>query len=161
MNTAHHVVLRTALLALALSLVACERGSKAPTASAAGETDLVRTTTLATGARLYAANCAECHGPQAQGHPDWQNAASGGFVAAPPLDASGPLMQRSHAALVATVQKGVQRTGVPVMPAWQGRLSDAEIDAIFAWVFSQWPSDAYAAWRSANAPPATASAHPQ
>lgn len=142
-----------------LSLIACERGADVPASMPAS--DPAQAMTLADGARLYGEHCAECHGPQAQGHPDWQNAASGEFVAAPPLDASGPLPRRSHAALLASVKQGVQRNGVPVMPAWQGRLADAEIEAIFAWIFAQWPPAEYAAWRSAIARPATASVHPQ
>lgn len=155
------LVLRVCVLsACCVFFAACERsGGKG--ATGAPQAAAVAPVALETGARLYAEHCAECHGPQGQGHPDWQNAASGGFVAAPPLDTSGPLPQRSHAALIDTVKAGVQRNGVPVMPAWQGRLADADIDAIFAWIFSQWPPAQYAAWRTANARPATASTHPQ
>lgn len=154
-------VLRLCVLSAAcVLLAACERSADKG-ATGAPQAEAVASVALEIGARLYAEHCAECHGPQAQGHPDWQNAASGGFVAAPPLDASGPLPQRSHAALIATVKAGVTRNGVPIMPAWQGRLADADIDAIFAWIFSQWPPAQYAAWRTANARPATASAHPQ
>ena len=140
-------------------LAACERAPQE--ATTALPTMQAHNTQLDTGARLYREHCAECHGPQGQGHPDWQNAASGGFVAAPPLDASGPLPQRRESVLINTVRAGIQRNGVPVMPAWQGRLADADIEAIFAWIFSQWPPAQYAAWRTANARPATASAHPQ
>ena len=161
MSVSVPIALRAFILgACCLSVAACERNADNG-ATGAPAADAVASVALETGGRLYAEHCAECHGPQAQGHPDWQNAASGGFVAAPPLDASGPLPQRSHAALIATVKTGVTRNGVPVMPAWQGRLTDADIDAIFAWIFSQWPPAQYADWRTANAPPATASAHPQ
>lgn len=146
--------------ALCMASAACDRAADV-TSTDAAQTGPVRSAALDTGARLYAEHCAECHGPRAQGHPDWQSAASGGFVAAPPLDASGPLRQRSQAALIDTVKAGVTRNGVPVMPAWQGRLADADIDALFAWIFSQWPPAQYAAWRTANARPATAGAHPQ
>lgn len=145
-----------------LSFAACERGLDAPVRAAPQAGPMATATAaLETGARLYAEHCAECHGPAGQGHPDWQNTASGGFAAAPPLDGTGPLPQRSRASLIRSVRMGVQRDGVPTMPAWQGRLSAADIDAVFAWIFSQWPPAQYAAWRSANAQPATASAHPQ
>lgn len=151
------------IAAIGWVLGACDRGRDT---SASGSTESARDSRfpaeqLVIGERLFGENCAECHGPQGQGHPDWQNAASGGFIAAPPLDASGPLPRRSHAALVAAVKAGVQRNGVPVMPAWQGRLADAEIEAIFAWVFLQWPAAQYETWRAANVRPAVAGTHPQ
>lgn len=146
---------RAPIVLLALFAGACER---APV-SAPGA-DAVAIAPGAAGGRLYAQHCAECHGPQAQGHPDWQNAAAGGFVAAPPLDASGRLPQRTAADVVQTIKTGVRRNDIAVMPAWQGRLGDADIDAVLAWLLSQWPPAQAAAWRNAQAQPAAA-AHPQ
>lgn len=148
-----------ALSAICFALAACERSANVT--PRVPQTEPVSSAALETGGRLYADNCAQCHGPIAQGHPDWQNAAAGGYVAAPPLDATGPLPQRSRAALVATIKAGVQRNGEPIMPAWQGRLSDADIDAILAWVLAQWPAAQYEVWRAANTAAASASTHPQ
>ncbi|MHB8743297.1 MAG: c-type cytochrome [Sulfuricaulis sp.] len=103
---------------------------------------------LSRGARLYQENCAECHGPEAQGHPDWRNPQ---VVAAPPLDGSGNAWKRKKQDLIAVIKNGASRQGVPAMPAWQGRLSDQDIEDIMTWFQSLWPADVYARWRQDNA----------
>ncbi len=105
------------------------------------------------GARLYQEHCAQCHGPEAQGHPDWQNPQ---VVAAPPLDGSGIVWKRSKRELVAIIRNGAKRGNQPVMPGWQGRLSDREIEDIITWFQALWPAEVYERWRKANqdaAPP--------
>jgi len=106
---------------------------------------------LVRGAQLYQENCAQCHGPEAQGHPDWQNPQ---VIAAPPLDGSGNAWKRSRQDLIAIVKNGASRDGVPAMPAWSGRLSDQDIENIIAWFQALWPADVYDRWRKANAEPA-------
>ncbi len=106
---------------------------------------------LVRGARLYQENCAQCHGPEAQGHPDWQNPQ---VIAAPPLDGSGNAWKRSRQDLIAIIKNGASRNGVPAMPAWNGRLSDQDIADITAWFQALWPADVYENWRKANAQPA-------
>jgi len=108
--------------------------------------------TLVRGARLYQENCAQCHGPEAQGHPDWQNPQ---VIAAPPLDGSGNVWKRSRNDLIAIVKNGASRNGVPAMPGWNGRLSDQDIEDITAWYQALWPADVYSNWRKANAQPAS------
>ncbi|MHB8623267.1 MAG: c-type cytochrome [Sulfuricaulis sp.] len=103
---------------------------------------------LSRGARLYQENCAECHGPEAQGHPDWRNPQ---VVAAPPLDGSGNAWKRKKQDLIAVIKNGVSRQGEPAMPTWQGRLNDQDIEDIIAWFQSLWPADIYARWRQDNA----------
>lgn len=99
------------------------------------------------GARLFDEHCAQCHGPEAQGHPDWQNPQ---VVAAPPLNGTGNDWKRSRAQLVAIIKNGAMRKGTPVMPAWSGRLSDQEIDDIISWFQALWPPEVYATWRKTN-----------
>lgn len=106
---------------------------------------------LARGVALYQEHCAQCHGPEAQGHPDWNTPTDGSFVAAPPLNGTGNDSGRSKQELVATIRQGVSRNGVPVMPAWQGRLKDEEMESILAWLQSLWPPEVYARWHKANA----------
>lgn len=104
-------------------------------------------TALNRGARLFEQHCAQCHGPEAQGHPDWQNPK---VVAAPPLNGTGNEWKRSRAQLVAVIKNGAKRGNTPVMPAWNGRLSEQEIDEIIAWFQALWPPETYATWRKAN-----------
>ena len=100
------------------------------------------------GARLYQEHCAQCHGPEAQGHPDWQNPQ---VVAAPPLDGSGNEWKRKRSELIAIVKKGMTRNNEPVMPAWGERLSDQEIEDIVAWFQALWPMEVYDRWLKVNA----------
>lgn len=106
---------------------------------------------VARGALLYEQHCAQCHGPEAQGHPDWNTPSDGSFVAAPPLNGTGNDSARSKQELVATIQHGVSRNGVPVMPAWRGRLENEEVESVLQWLQSLWPPETYARWHKANA----------
>ena len=103
---------------------------------------------VANGAKLFQQYCAECHGPDAQGHPDWQNPK---LTAAPPLNGEGHAHQRTQQQLVMIVKQGARRSGKDVMPAWKGRLSDEEIGDIVIWFQALWPSDVYKQWQKANA----------
>jgi mono/diheme cytochrome c family protein len=105
------------------------------------------------GARLFEENCAQCHGPQAQGHPDWQTPNDGSFAAAPPLNGTGNDWQRSRAELTATIRNGVRRKSdkVDVMPAWKGRLSERDIEDVINWMQSLWSPEVYEAWSKAQA----------
>lgn len=142
------------LTAMAVWLLACERKQPAPApAPQAPSTSLPSVqpapslAALNRGAKLFQEHCAQCHGPEAQGHPDWQTP---GVVAAPPLNGTGNDWKRSRAELVAVIANGVQRNGVPVMPAWKDRLSEAEMNDVIAWFQALWPPDVYARWQRAN-----------
>lgn len=108
---------------------------------------LVSIEAVAAGARLYLEHCAQCHGPEAQGHPDWQNPQ---VTAAPPLNGTGNEWKRSKRELVAVIKQGLKKNGEPVMPGWQGRLSDQEIEQIISWLQALWPPDVYERWQKAN-----------
>jgi len=106
---------------------------------------------LASGARVFQEHCAQCHGPDAQGHPDWERLSKTNFPAAPPLDGSGNDWKRKKQELVAAITNGITRNGLPVMPGWKGRLSDQEIEDVIVWFQALWPEDVYDRWRKANA----------
>jgi mono/diheme cytochrome c family protein len=105
------------------------------------------------GARLFEEHCVVCHGPQAQGHPDWQTPSDGSFAAAPPLNGTGNDWKRSRTELAATIQNGVRRKSdkVDVMPAWKGRLSEGDIEDMLNWLQSLWPADVYETWTKTQA----------
>src|SRR3989338_2633697 len=90
------------------------------------------------GARVYQEHCAQCHGPDAQGHPDWQNPK---VAAAPPLNGSGNDWKRTKAELVEVVLNGVKRDGVPVMPSWKGRVNEQEVEDVITWFQALWPAE--------------------
>jgi mono/diheme cytochrome c family protein len=154
-----------AALAMLVLLAACERRaheeprSPAPTpapqtgptaSTSASATPQFSTQSLSRGAALYAENCLQCHGPEAQGHPDWQTAGKGEFIAAPPLNGTGNASKRTRAQLIATIKNGASRDGTPAMPAYKDRLTDADIDSIIAWLQTLWSPDVYQQWLKAN-----------
>jgi mono/diheme cytochrome c family protein len=140
-------------VAVVLLLVsACNREeSAAPSRKIILEQDRpFSTESLMRGARLFQEKCALCHGPEAQGHPDWRNRQ---VVAAPPLNGNGNEWMRRQQDMVAIIKYGAKRNGDQVMPAWQGRLTDKEILDIITWYQALWPADVYERWRKANAAP--------
>ena len=143
-----HKFMRMTCLALATAvLAACSNEAPAPSA-AGGRFDAA---SIARGAALYDEHCAQCHGPQAQGHPDWQTPSDGSFAAAPPLNGSGNDWKRSRGELIAVIRDGVKRKGgEAVMPGWEPRLNARDIDDIVAWFQSLWPPQVYESWYKAN-----------
>lgn len=137
---------------LLLGLAGCEqRQSQAlpPSPARAPVIDAVPTLArLERGARLFQEHCAQCHGPEAQGHPDWQTP---GVIAAPPLNGTGNEWKRSRAEIVQVILHGAARDGVPVMPAWKGRLGTEDVNDVIAWFQALWPADVYNRWKHADA----------
>lgn len=141
---------RATLLLAVLALAACGGGGGKPVAATpvAAVTAPVRMTDaaqLARGAQIYKANCAVCHGANAEGAPHWQRPGPDGKYPPPPLDASGHAWHHPQAALKMTIREGTLRLGGN-MPAWQDKLSDQDIDAVIAWMQSIWPEEIYRAW---------------
>ena len=99
------------------------------------------------GARLYQKQCAQCHGPEAQGHPDWENPQ---VAAAPPLNGTGNEWKLKKSEIVSIIKNGTSKDGMPVMPAWRGRLTDEEIGDIISWFQALWPAEVFENWRKAN-----------
>ena len=98
---------------------------------------------IAQGRQVYEAQCAACHGAELQGQPDWRTPLPSGRLPAPPHDASGHTWHHSDAVLFRIVKEG---TAAIVgggyesdMPGFGDVLSDAEIDAVLAYIKSTWP----------------------
>lgn len=104
---------------------------------------------VARGAKLYQMNCAECHGSEAQGHPDWRQRDADGMFPPPPLNGTGHAWHHPKPVLHDVIANG-SPGGQGRMPAWRGKLDDEEIDAIIAWFQSKWPDQVYAAWARMN-----------
>jgi mono/diheme cytochrome c family protein len=137
------------MTAAVLFVAAC--GKQEPDKAAAPASQAQRpftTETLFSGVRLFHEHCAQCHGPEAQGHPDWQNPA---VAAAPPLNGTGNVWRRGKQDMIDVIKNGVKRNGEPVMPAWKGRLTDREIEDIINWYQALWPPEVFERWRKANA----------
>lgn len=135
------------LLGLTLWLTGCKQDVSAPFPgpTAVGGEETVSLAALNRGARLFQEHCAQCHGPEGQGHPDWQTP---GVVAAPPVNGTGNDWKRSQAELVAIIKEGANRGGVQIMPGWKERMTDAEVADVIAWFQALWPQEVYAKWRT-------------
>ncbi|HSW52892.1 MAG TPA: cytochrome c [Sulfuricaulis sp.] len=100
---------------------------------------------VARGGDIYKANCAACHGANAEGAPNWHVRGPDGKLPPPPLDASGHAWHHPSAWLRDMIRQGsVARGGN--MPAWEGKLSDDDIAAVIAWIQSRWPEEIYRSW---------------
>lgn len=124
--------------ALAWALGACDRAGRPGSAAQAPSIEL--------GRRVYDEQCAACHGRELEGQPDWRTRRADGKLPAPPHDASGHTWHHPDAVLFEIVKHGVQRFAganyASDMPAYEGKLSDAEIRAVIAYVKSRWPEQA-------------------
>lgn len=146
------------VLAALLALSACDRGETPPTpdpaqpptpkVEAAQAATVVRVTDpaiLARGRQVFAQNCAQCHGAQAQGAPNWQRRAADGRYPPPPLNGTGHAWHHPTAALEQVIKEGTIKIGGN-MPPWKDKLSDEDIEAVIAWFQSLWPQEIYEAW---------------
>ena len=144
------VLVSTALIALS----ACERDQPDPKArwtdttapaNAPAPARWYTSEQVASGALLYAQNCASCHKPNAEGTADWMKRDANGNLPPPPLNGTAHTWHHPLSILRTVVSRG----GAPVggsMPAFGDKLSPQEIDAILAWVQSHWSDRIYALW---------------
>ncbi|MCI0506462.1 MAG: cytochrome c [Gammaproteobacteria bacterium] len=100
---------------------------------------------LALGQQVYVANCAVCHGDNAQGASNWQQRNPDGTFPPPPLNGTGHSWHHSTEILYDVIANGSQ-PGQGNMPAWKDRLTKEQIDAVIIWFQSLWPDQVYAAW---------------
>ena len=101
---------------------------------------------LRVGARIYAQQCAACHGAKGEGQPDWRDRGPDGLLPAPPHDASGHTWHHPDEQLFAITKQGLARLiNQPdyrtAMPVYDGVLSDDEIVAVLSWIKAQWPPE--------------------
>lgn len=101
---------------------------------------------VAAGARLYAENCASCHGAKLEGQTDWRKAGPDGVLPAPPHDETGHTWHHGDGVLFAYTKLGgkaaLAQQGVEFnsgMPGFGGTLSDQQIWDIVAYIKSTWP----------------------
>jgi len=100
---------------------------------------------LDTGDQLFQQNCAGCHGANAELTIDWKKTDSNGRYPPPPLNGTAHAWHHALAQLKQTILRG----GVPlggVMPAFESKLNDAEIDAVISYFQSKWPAQTYQKW---------------
>lgn len=97
------------------------------------------------GARLFQQHCAQCHGSQAEGAPDWRKLNADGKYPPPPLNGTGHAWHHSIKVLKMTIRDGTGKLG-GTMPAWGDKLSDQDMTDLINWIQSRWPDEIYATW---------------
>ncbi len=114
---------------------------------------------IAAGQKIYAENCAACHGAKLEGEPNWKVRKENGRLPAPPHDATGHTWHHSDAHLFGIVKDGLTAYApagyATDMPAFKGILSDADIRAVLAYIKSTWPQDIQDHHRQISAQPAS------
>ena len=98
---------------------------------------------------VYLANCTVCHGQKGEAGSDWRKPGADGRYPPPPLNGTAHTWHHSTAVLKKTILEGGPPglNGSPsMMPAWQGKLSEQQIDDVLVWIKSLWPDEIYDAW---------------
>jgi mono/diheme cytochrome c family protein len=100
---------------------------------------------LAEGARLYAAQCAACHGANLEGQANWRQRGPDGYLPAPPHDASGHTWHHPDQQLFEVTKQGTMALlggdYKSNMRGFADDLSDEEIWGILRYIRSRWPED--------------------
>lgn len=133
------------LVVMGVVLAACDTGEIGGLPVPSAPPRQVDPAQQAMGKQVYGMRCARCHGDQGQGAANWHKRAADGFYPAPPLNGSGHAWHHSLEILRHTIVNG-SPPGKGKMPAWRGKLTEQEIDAVIAWFQSSWPQPVYDAW---------------
>ena len=95
------------------------------------------------GAAVYSEHCASCHGDDLQGQPNWRNRLPSGQMPAPAHDETGHTWHHPDWQLFEITKTGrnplAPTTTTTDMPAFEGVLTDAEIEAVWDFIKSRWP----------------------
>lgn len=97
---------------------------------------------VARGRQVYLQYCAICHGPNAQGVPNWQQPEASGDLPPPPHDDTGHTWRHSDAQLGDIIRNGQRdpfnRSPDLTMPPFKDQLREEEIAAVIAYFKSLW-----------------------
>ena len=97
------------------------------------------------GEAVYRANCAACHGPNGEATPGWRTPGADGKYPPPPLDDSAHAWHHSTETLERMIREG-SPADIGGMPAWDGKLTNQQIDDVIVWIKSLWSDEVYHVW---------------
>lgn len=96
------------------------------------------------GEQVYRQHCATCHGVLAQGTENWRHTDAEGKYPPPPLNGTAHAWHHPTEVLKEVILDGSMGDGN--MPAWRGKLTEQQVDAVIAWLQSLWPDEVYSVW---------------
>ena len=123
---------------LALSAVGC---SQSESGSASGTS--ANGTTQTSGAQIFAARCAVCHGAQGQGAVNWKTRDEDGRLPPPPLNGDGHTWHHADGVLYRIVHDGGTDFGASGgagsnMPSFSETLTPRQIIAVLEYIKTLW-----------------------
>lgn len=101
------------------------------------------------GEQLFIQNCASCHGNKAEATSNWQKTLPNGKYPPPPLNGTAHAWHHPKKILERQVLQGGEKLG-GWMPAFKGKLTDTEVDAVIAYFQSKWNDEIYMEWSNRN-----------
>lgn len=104
---------------------------------------------VASGAKLYANQCAACHKANAEGIEEWKKTDSNGKYPPPPLNGTAHTWHHSIKVLSDTIRDGGIKLG-GVMPAFKDKLDIQQRLDVIAFFQSKWEDKVYSAWQERN-----------
>ena len=138
-----------ATLIMGLGLAGCDMPTEGTARSSGSEAALERNldpVQVARGKAVYDKACLECHGAGGRGQPgDWRIRDADGHFPPPPLDDSAHAWHHPTAVLLQVIREGSPQ-GQGKMPAWEGRLSEQEMQDVVVYIKSLWSDEVYRLW---------------
>ena len=114
--------------------------------------DVSNTELVTEGKAVYAQYCAQCHGNNLQGEPNWRERKANGRLPAPPHDESGHTWHHTDRQLFLLTKYGpsalIDGNYESDMPGFETVLTDRQIAASLAYIKSTWPEEILARQQS-------------
>jgi len=114
---------------------------------------------ISQGEKLYADQCASCHGADLKGQENWMRRNDDGSFRAPPHTSDGHTWHHSDIQLLEAVRLGGSRLealnieGTSDMPAFGKILSEEQMIAVLTFIKSNWPEEVrILQWGVSNSP---------